>query len=48
MITTQSVLTKFRVPDYSDIKPLPDPPQQPDMMEQYPSISAFTTALGPW
>ncbi len=49
-MATQSVLTKprFRVPDYSDIEPLPDPPRQPDMMEQYPSISAFTTALGPW
>ena len=48
MITTQSVITRHRVPDYSDVKPLPDPPRQLDMMEQYPSISAFTATLGPW
>ena len=44
----QTALTKPRVPDYSNVEPLPDPPRQPDMMEQYPGISAFTATLGPW
>ena len=47
-MATQTVLTKRRVPDYSDIEPLPDPPRQPDMMKQYPGINAFTSALGLW
>ena len=47
-MVTQSILTKRRVPDYSDIKPLPDPPRQPDMMEQYPTIHAFFSALSSW
>ena len=48
MIATQSVFTKRRVPDYSDVEPLPDPPTPPDMMEQFPSIFAFVAALGTW
>ena len=48
MIAAQSALTRHRVPDYSDIKPLPDPPTQPDMMEQYPCIHAFFSALSSW
>ena len=44
----QSVITKFRVPDYSGVKPLPDPPQQPDMMKQYPTIHTFFSALSSW
>ena len=49
-MATQSVLTKprFRVPDYSNIEPLPDPSRQPDMMEQIPGIVVFTSALGSW
>ena len=41
----QRVLTKPRLRDYSDIEPLPDPPQVPDM-EQFDGISAFAWALG--
>ncbi len=44
-MTTRSVLAKPLVPDYSDIEPLPDPPQVPDM-EQFDGISAFAWALG--
>ena len=47
-MVTQTTLTKHRVPDYSNVKPLPDPPRQPDMMKQYPGINAFTSALGLW
>ena len=47
-MATQTVLTRFQVPDYSNVKPLPDPPQQPDMMKQYPGINAFTSALCLW
>ena len=47
-MVTQSVLTRYRVPDYSNVKPLPDPPRQPDLMEQYPAITAFTETVGPW
>ncbi len=42
----QTLLAKPGVRDYSHIKPLPDPPRQPDMMKQYPGIHAFTSALG--
>ena len=41
----QTAITKPLVPDYSDIEPLPDPPQVPDM-EQFDGISAFAWALG--
>ena len=41
----QSVITKSHLRDYSDIEPLPDPPQVPDM-EQFDGISAFAWALG--
>ena len=47
-MVTQTALTKHRVPDYSDVKPLPDPPRQPDMMEQFPAIVSFATALALW
>lgn len=47
-MATQGVLTRYRVPDYSNVKPLPDPPRQPDLMEQYPAITAFTETVGPW
>ena len=47
-MVTQTALTKHRVPDYSNVKPLPDPPRHPDMMKQYPGINAFTSALGLW
>ncbi len=47
-MTTQALVAKRRVRDYSDIKPLPDPPRQPDMLKQYPGINAFTSALGLW
>ena len=40
----QRVLTKPSLRDYSDIEPLPDPPQVPDM-EQFDGISAFAWAL---
>ena len=44
----QTAIKKPLVPDYSDysdIEPLPDPPQVPDM-EQFDGISAFAWALG--
>ena len=47
-MATQTVLTKYRVPDYLNDRPLPDPPQQPDMMKQFPGISAFASALDLW
>ncbi len=47
-MVAQTALTKRRVSDYSDMKPLPDPPRQPDMMEQIPGIVAFVSALGLW
>ena len=47
-MVTRTVLAKPRVPDYSDVKPLPDPPRQPDMMEQFPAILVFASALGLW
>ena len=46
-MTTQSVLAKSRVPDRSDIEPLPDPPRKPEMNE-YPGINAFISALSVW
>ena len=46
-MATQSVPTKSRLADYSHIEQLPDPPKRPDMNE-YPSISAFTSAIGVW
>ena len=48
MVATQSVLTKPRVRDFSDLKPIPDPPRVPDMMEQAPTIATFLTVLGAW
>ena len=47
-MATQSVLTRYRVPDYSGVEPLPDPPRQPDMMEQMPAIIAFVVPLSGW
>ena len=47
-MATQTVLTKYRVPDYSNVKPLPDPPQQADMLKQFPGISTFASALSLW
>ena len=47
-MVTQTALTKHRVPDYSNVKPLPDPPRQPDMLKQFPGISSFASALGLW
>ena len=46
-MATQSVLTKPRGPDYSRIEQIPDPPRRPEMNE-YPHISAFTSALDVW
>ena len=45
-MVTQSVLTKPRLPDYSDIEPLPDPHKRPDM-EQFDGIKDFAAALEP-
>ena len=42
----QSVITKPSLRDYSDIEPLPAPPQVPDM-EQFDGIYAFAAALNP-
>ena len=47
-MATQSVLIKPRVADYSRLKPIPDPPRIPDMMEQMPTIAAFLWMLGGW
>ena len=47
-MATHSLLTKPNLRDYSDIKPLPDPPRVPDMMEQFPTISAFISMLTTW
>ena len=47
-MATRSLLTQPRLRDYSHIKPLPDPPRVPDMMEQFPTISAFITMLTAW
>ena len=47
-MATQSVLIKPRVADYSRLKPIPDPPRIPDMMEQMPTIAVFLTALTAW
>lgn len=47
-MATQTVLTRYRVPDYSNVKPLPNPPQQPDMLNQFPGINAFASALDLW
>ncbi len=46
-MVTQKALTKPRVPDYSRVEPIPDPPRKPKMNE-YPHISAFTSALDVW
>ena len=48
MIATQSVLTKPRVRDFSNLPPIPDPPRVPDMMEQAPTIATFLTVIGAW
>ncbi len=45
-MAVQTVLTKPRLTDYSDIEPLPDPPQVPDM-EQFDGIKDFAAALDP-
>ncbi len=42
----QSVLAKPGLPDYSDIEPLPDPPQVGDM-EQFDGINDFAATLKP-
>lgn len=47
-MATQSVLIKPRVADYSRLKPIPDPPRIPDMMEQMPTIAAFLMTLNAW
>ena len=47
-MTAQSVLIKPRVADYTRLKPIPDPPRIPDMMEQMPTIAVFLTALNAW
>ena len=46
MMVTRSALEKRRLPDYSDIEPLPDPPKRPDM-EQFDVIKDATAALDP-
>ena len=45
-MVTRSAFTKPRLPDYSDIEPLPDPPTRPDM-EQFDVIKDSTAALDP-
>ena len=47
-MATRSLLTKSRPRDYSSVKPLPDPPRVPDMMEQMPAIGVFISVLGAW
>ena len=47
-MAAQGVLTKYRVPDYSGVEQLPDPPSQPDMMKQMPAITVFVVTLGWW
>ena len=47
-MTTQSLLAKSRPRDYSRVKPLPDPPRVPDMMEQMPAINVYITVISAW
>ena len=47
-MVTQSVLAKTRLPDYSSVEPLPDPPRVPDMMEQVPAVFTFLDCLSVW
>ena len=46
-MVTRSVPPKTRLPVYSHIEQLPDPPRRPEMNE-YPRISAFTQAMSLW
>ena len=46
-MTTRTALTRPTARIRSGIEPLPDPPRQPDMMEQFPGILAFAATLGP-
>ena len=46
-MVTQKALTKPRVPDYSLVERIPDPPRRYEMNE-YPHIEAFTSALRVW
>ena len=41
-MVTQKSLTKPRVPDYSSVEQIPDPPRRYEMNE-YPHIEAFTS-----
>ena len=45
-MVTRSVPPRTRLPDYSDIEPLPDPPKRTDM-EQFDVIKEATAALDP-
>ncbi len=45
-MVTRNALPKPRLPDYSDIEPLPDPPKRTDM-EQFDVIKEATAALDP-
>ena len=47
-MTTRSVLVKPRVADFSALKPIPDPPRIPEMMQQMPTIAAFLIILTAW